>query len=123
MTDKTASSPGTNESETVRGKTQVYNDPEGYTPPNPFGGDRGNSEAVTEAARESREEMAKRLFGPAVMESANTDRQLVDSLFSEEARKDREPPHSLSQRLGRSKTASVEHETLTDKVQRVTGLR
>lgn len=80
MTDKTAAgSLGTNENETVRGKTQVYNDPEGYTPPNPFGGDRGNSEAATNAAKESREEMAQRLFGAALTQSANAERALVDS--------------------------------------------
>lgn len=123
MTEKTAAgSLGSNENETVRGKAQVYNDPEGYHPPSPKGGDVGYSTAAVEAAKETREEMAERLFGKA-LGSAAVDQQLVDGLFSDEAKKDRQQPHSLMQRRGRTKTASVEHETLSDKVRRVTGLR
>lgn len=121
--EKNAESLGTNEDETVRGKAQVYNDPPGYKPPSPKGGNVGNSTAAVESAKETREEMAERLFGSALNQSASAEQALVDGLFSDEAKKQRELPHSIIQRRGKMKTAGVEHETLSDKVRRVTGLR
>lgn len=88
-----AGSAATNEDETVPGKLQVHKDPPGYTR-SEKGGDVGFSTAAEEEAREGREGMVSRLFNG-----------------------------SHKPRRGHTKTASVEDETLTDQVRRVTGMR
>jgi hypothetical protein len=118
-----AGSTETNEDEMTRGKANVYPDPPG-SKQNTAGGNVGYSEAAVEAAKQTREEMVERLFD-SPKTTAASEQALVNSLFSEEAIRERSLPHSIMQRRGRdtSTVKQAEAETLTDKVRRVTGLR
>jgi hypothetical protein len=114
----------TNEDETTKGKANVYPTPEGRKPGtlDALWGDAPpppvmNSTGAMVAAKESREDMVERLFGV----SPTSEQAVLKSLFNPETVRDAVTPHSATQRLGRTKTAS--DETLTDAVIRVTGLR
>lgn len=121
MLDKVAAGrTATNEDEPTKGKANVYLPPEGCEP-NIAGGNVGYSAATLAAARETREEMMERLFD-APKTTAASEQALIHGLFSEEAIRERQVPHSILQRREKTKTASAD-ETLTDKVLRVTGRR
>lgn len=127
---KTAESAETNEDKMVRGVNNVWSNPPGRKPEtlDAQWGDKPPSpmtmgQAANEAAEEGREKMVDRLFD-AAGPSATAEQALVRDIFNPETVNAGHTPHSALLRRGRVKNEKLaEDETLTEQVQRVTGLR
>lgn len=130
MNSKTAERMETNEGQMTRGVNNVYANPPGRKPEtlDAKWGDKPPppltlGTAVQEAAEESREKMIDRLFdSPGT--SAPAEQALLRDVLNPATVNAAELPHSALLRRGRTKLEkAAEDESLTEQVQRVTGLR